>query len=161
MIIFRHCFYVIISFDLFVKLIQPLCCLTHKCSLSLRRIHIVFSLQNFQPEHKSIPCLADALLKCLCSQVLYKFIRIFIRIHTNHPRCNPHLFQNRHCPQGRPCSGIIAVISQVHLIHIPLNQLRMSRCKRRPEGRYCISKSGLVQRYHIHITLAQQKIRLP
>ena len=37
----------------------------------------------------------------------------------------------------------------------------MPRCKCGPKGRHCIRKSRLVQSDHIHIALAQEKIRFP
>ena len=89
MIGFRHCFYVVIAFNLFFKLCQPSRRFFHKLRLSFWRIHIILLLQHFQTVHKYISRTCNPFFEFLCSQILNKFIRIFIRFHPYDLSSNP------------------------------------------------------------------------
>ena len=97
-------------------------------------------------------------LKGLRSQILNKFIGILIRVHADHSGGDPCLLQNGNCPKSGLGSRLIAVISKIYFIDIPLDQGSMSRRKRCSKRRYRAGKSCLVERDYIHIPLTQKKI---
>ena len=128
--------------------------LIHKFGFFLGIVHIVIPLEYINLIKKTILGAVNPFLELLCRQLLYKLIRVLVRLHADDPDCDARLLQHRYCPQRRlnPCP--IAVITEIHRIRIPLEQTGLLARKCCSQGSDGIRKPCLVKGDYIHIPLA-------
>ena len=110
---------------------------------------------------KAVLRLADPLLKSLRPQILHEFVRIFVRLHIDHPAPETGFLQNADGPHGRVHPRAVAVVGQQHVFRIPPQQTGLPGRKGRAQRGHCLRESSLMHGDHIHVALTEDDIAFP